>query len=374
MLGFQCRAFGRKKGFSMNPDPIRKIIHIDMDAFFASVEQKANPRLKGKPVIVGGQPGHRGVVAAASYEARVFGVRSAMPTSHAQRLCPDAIFVPPQFDLYKQVSQQIKEIFLSYTDLVEPLSLDEAFLDITGKHPSATWVANEIRTKIFQKTGLTASAGVAPGKFLAKIASEINKPNGIFVITPDEVLGFIERLPIRKFFGIGEATEEKMLRLGIRTGKDLQEHDLDFMVRNFGKTGVFYFQISRGIDQRQVKPERERKSISVERTFPEDIYSLVHLDTMLKKVCQELEERMLKKVLAGRTVHLKIRFENFETLTRSHSRSINTRRAGDFYETVKAMLSSLDLDDRGVRLLGVGCSNLLEANDPEQLTLPFDLT
>jgi len=356
----------------MDPHPIRKIIHIDMDAFYASVEQRDDPSLRGKPIAVGGKPGGRGVVAAASYEARAFGVRSAMPTMKAQRLCPSLIFVRPRFDIYKEVSGQIRDIFFSYTDLVEPLSLDEAYLDITGKHPSATWIANEIRRKIFEQTGLTASAGVAPGKFLAKIASDINKPNGIFVVTPDEVLPFIEQLPIRKFFGIGKATEEKMLQLGIHTGKDLQGHSRSFLMQHFGKTGYYFYQISRGIDERLVKPHRERKSISVERTFPEDIYSSHHMEEMIWKICLELEQRMEKKELTGRTINLKLRFENFETLTRSFSRSVSTRKAKVLYETAKAMITSIDIKGRGVRLLGLGCSQLHEPNDPEQLLLPFD--
>jgi len=371
-----CQSLGgRERGSSMGPGagphPQRKIIHIDMDAFYASVEQRDNPHLRGKPVLVGGQPGKRGVVAAASYEARAFGVRSAMPTIRAQQLCPTAIFVRPNFERYKQVSAQIQAIFKDYTPLVEPLSLDEAFLDVTGRARSATWIANEIRARIQNETRLTASAGVAPGKFLAKVASDIHKPNGIFVITPDEVHDFLAQLPIRKFFGVGKATEEKMKQLGISNGSDLQALSLDFLVRHFGKTGHFYYQISRGIDNREVKPSRERKSISVERTFPEDIYEVTHLDQMLQNVCEELSMRMEKKDLLGRTLHLKVRLENFETLSRSFSRSVPTRQMTDLYETASTLLSHIELKNRGVRLIGVGCSHLQDPDDPEQLLLPL---
>lgn len=242
---------------------VRKIIHIDMDAFFASVEQHDNPELRGKPVAVGGSA-ERGVVAAASYEARKFGVRSALPSKTAKRLCPELIFVMPRFDRYKEISGQIREIFAEYTDLIEPLSLDEAYLDVTENKKdisSATQIATEIRQKILEKTGLTASAGVSYNKFLAKTASDINKPNGQCVIKPAQAVAFVEALPIHKFFGIGKVTAEKLIQMGILTGKELKVQSLEFLVKNFGKVGKYYFEIARGQDHREVSPNRESKSI-----------------------------------------------------------------------------------------------------------------
>jgi len=249
---------------SKNDPPIRKIIHVDMDAFYASVEQRDHPEYKNKPLVVGGSPQGRGVVAAASYEARKFGIHSAMPASRAVKLCPNAIFVKPRFDVYKEVSHQIREIFFDYTDLVEPLSLDEAYLDVTEnfkQNPSATLIAREIKRRVKQETGLTASAGVASNKFLAKIASDLDKPDGLSVITPEEAEEFIEKLPIGDFYGVGKATQKKMLTLGIKTGSDLKTWEEIDLVKQFGKSGHHYYRIARGIDNRLVKPNRIRKLI-----------------------------------------------------------------------------------------------------------------
>ena len=271
-----------------NNQVARKIIHIDMDAFFASVEQRDFPELQGKPVIVGGQPHSRGVVAACSYEARKFGIHSAMPSSQAFRLCPDAVFVKPRFDAYRQASSIIREIFYSFTDLVEPPSLDEAYLDVshcTKHNGSATLIAQNIVTIIQQQTSLTASAGISYNKFLAKIASDINKPNGLYLITPKQGEAFIENLPIRKFHGIGKATEAKMTKLGIRNGKELKQASLQCLREYFGKAGLHYYQIARGIDPRPVKTNRPNKSIGIETTFEQDIFD--------KKVILKLLHQLL---------------------------------------------------------------------------------
>ena len=262
----------------------RKIIHIDMDAFFAAVEQRDNPELRGKPVIVGGDPGGRGVVATCSYEARRFGIHSAMSCARAYRLCPQARFVPPRFEAYRTVSLQIREIFHQYTDLVEPLSLDEAFLDVTDNKPaiqSATWVAQEILQKIKQVTGLTASAGVSYNKFLAKIASDMHKPDGLTVVTPEQAKAFIEVLPVRRFHGVGRVTEKRMQTLGILTGADLKKRPQQELDKNFGKAGQYYYQIARGIDLRPVLPNRVRKSIGKETTLSEDIADRGQIMTIL---------------------------------------------------------------------------------------------
>lgn len=264
----------------------RKIIHIDMDAFYASVEQRDNPQLRGKPIVVGGNPDSRGVVATCSYEARRFGIHSAMSCARAYRLCPQVVFVRPRFDAYQKVSQQIREIFFRYTDLVEPLSLDEAYLDVTTNKPgiqSATWVAQNICNEIRQKTSLTASAGVSYNKFLAKIASDVKKPNGLTVVTPEEAESFIAQLLIRRFHGVGRVTEKKMQKLGILTGADLRQHSLAELNKNFGKAGQYYFNIARGIDLRPVMPNRIRKSIGKETTLSEDITDIAQMLTIIGK-------------------------------------------------------------------------------------------
>lgn len=347
-----------------------------MDAFYASVEQRDFPEYRGKPVIVGGSPEGRGVVAAASYEVRRFGVHSAMPAAKAVRLCPQAIFVKPRFEVYREVSGQIREIFSEFTDLVEPLSLDEAYLDVTENHlgvPSATLIAQEIRKRIKEKTELTASAGVAYNKFLAKVASDINKPDGIAVITPEKAEAFLEELDIRAFHGIGEATEDKMKKLGIATGKDLKTWDKIDLVEQFGKVGRHYFRIVRGIDNRPVKAHRIRKSIGKERTFSEDIDDLEWIHKFLDELSEKIADSMQKKNAAGKTVTLKVRYDNFETITRSTSYSYYINDAKAIAESAKLLLEQTEVGDRKVRLLGITLSglNLNERGHFKQLKIPF---
>ena len=297
----------------------RKIIHIDMDAFYASVEQFDNPELKGKPLAVGGG-GERGVVSAASYEARKYGVKSAMSGVLAKQKCPELIFVPPRFDRYKEISQQIRNIFLDYTDLVEPLSLDEAFLDVSENrhdHPSATAIAEEIRARILEETGLTASAGISINKFTAKIASDINKPNGQKTIKPNEIEAFLERLPIHKFFGVGKATAERMHSWGIYNGHQLKQHSLEFLTANFGKAGKHYYNIVRGIQHSPVKPDRERKSLGAERTFSKNIKGDEEVLDALDKISDIVVKRLKSSNTKGKTITIKVKFSDFQTITRS---------------------------------------------------------
>lgn len=348
-----------------------------MDAFYASVEQRDFPEYRGKPVIVGGSPEGRGVVAAASYEVRKFGVHSAMPAAQAIRLCPQAIFVKPRFEVYRDISQQIRNIFFEFTDLVEPLSLDEAYLDVTENHvqlPSATLIAKEIRHRIKKETRLTASAGVAFNKFLAKVASDINKPDGLAVITPDEAEEFLENLEIGEFHGIGSATEAKMKSLDIYTGKDLKEWDEIDLVNQFGKTGRYYYRIVRGIDSREVKPHRIRKSIGKERTFAEDKKSLKWIHNFLEELAQKVSESMQTKPVSGKTVTLKVRYDDFETVTRSTSFSHYINDAEDIADTAKTLLEQTEAGERKVRLLGITISNLNlnEKGRFEQLEIPFE--
>lgn len=356
----------------------RKIIHIDMDAFFASVEQRDFPELRGKPVIVGGHPGQRGVVAAASYEARAFGIHSAMPSSRAHRLCPEAVFVKARFEVYRKVSEQVRSIFRQFTDLVEPLSLDEAFLDVTDNkksNPSATWIAKEIRQMIFVQTNLTASAGVAPNKFLAKIASDINKPNGMYVIPPNMTGTFIAKLPIGKFFGIGKATEKKMHELGIFSGADLKTWEETELIRHFGKSGHFYYEIARGRDGRAVSPHRIRKSVGVEETYDVDLVQLDRMKKELDTLGAVLAGRLGKAKLAGKTITLKLRYGNFDTVTRSQSQSHFVAEASRLSSIAKELLEQNFQEGQTVRLLGITVSNLNNQPKPSsklQLALPFD--
>lgn len=355
---------------------IRKIIHIDMDAFFASVEQRDFPQYKNKPVVVGGSPQGRGVVAAASYEARKFGVHSAMPASRAVRLCPKAIFLKPRFDVYKQVSHQIREIFYEYTDLVEPLSLDEAYLDVTFNHvdnPSATLIAKEIKKKIRETTGLIASAGISSGKFLAKIASDMDKPDGLFLIQPEEAEDFVESLEISKFHGVGKATQKKMELLGIYTGKDLKEWDEVDLVREFGKSGHHYYRIARAIDLREVKPDRIRKSIGKERTFAEDVIDMEWIESFIRELSGKVASAMEKPDAQGKTVTLKIRYKNFETITRSISVQHYLSSSDEISDLALHLLKDTEAGMREVRLIGVTVSNLNlnEASLGKQLEIPF---
>ncbi|MDI7776154.1 DNA polymerase IV [Asticcacaulis sp. EMRT-3] len=356
----------------INPPP-RKIIHVDMDAFFASVEQRDHPELRGKPVAVGGS-GTRGVVAAASYEARAYGVYSAMPGVTARRKCPELIFVPGRFDAYRAVSRQIRDIFEDYTPLVEPLSLDEAYLDVTENHKgmtSATDIAKEIRARIFEATHLTASAGVSYNKFLAKIASDQNKPNGLCVIRPDQGAAFVASLPVRKFHGVGPATAAKMQALGIETGADLRGRDLAFLVRHFGVSGRHYYNIARGVDHRAVRPDRERKSIGAENTFSSDISAFAPAWTELEPLVDKVWRHVEKHEVKARTVTLKVRFADFQTVTRSRTGSVITGKS-EMIAAVNALLLNVFPVSKGIRLLGVSLSNLHtpEAEKP-QLSLGF---
>ena len=345
----------------------RKIIHVDMDAFYASVEQLDDPSLKGKALAVGGSS-KRGVVAAASYEARKYGVRSAMPSVTAKRLCPDLIFVKARFDRYKEVSQQIRAIFLEYTDLVEPLSLDEAYLDVTHNkfdYPSATIIAYEIRRRIYETTGLTASAGISVNKFVAKIASDYNKPNGQKTIPPEEVLGFLEDLEIRKFYGIGKVTAEKMYQHGIFNGKDLKRQSLEYLQEHFGKSGAHYYNTVRGIHKSPVQPDRTRKSLGAERTFSENISSELFMKERLEQIAQEIEKRIAQSDVAGKTVTLKIKYRDFKTQTRSKTLE-HYIRSKDLILATAIELMEQERFRESVRLLGITLSNLNTQEDDEE--------
>jgi DNA polymerase IV len=338
---------------------LRKIIHVDMDAFYASVEQMDHPELKGKPLAVGGSE-VRGVVSAASYEARKFGVRSAMSGVQAKRNCPDLIFVRPRFDRYKEISQKIRKIFHDYTDLVEPLSLDEAYLDVTQNkkgNPSATLIAQEIRQRIFEEVGLTASAGISVNKFVAKIASDYNKPNGQKTVNPDEVEVFLEGLDIKKFYGIGKVTTEKMYQHGIFTGKDLKSKSKEYLEQHFGKSGRFYYYIVRGIHNSEVKPNRVSKSVAAEHTFNENLTSEIFMVDKLERIASELEKRLRKYSISGKTVTLKIKYSDFTQQTRSKTLPYFISDKGLLFETAKELLYQERLKE-SVRLLGISLNNL----------------
>ncbi|WP_373519260.1 DNA polymerase IV [Pricia sp.] len=338
---------------------MRKIIHVDMDAFYASVEQLDNPELLGKPIAVGGSS-QRGVVAAASYEARKFGVRSAMSSVLAKRNCPELIFVKARFDRYKEISKKIRKVFHEYTDLVETLSLDEAYLDVTVNkkgNPSATLIAKEIRQRIFEETGLNASAGISINKFIAKVASDINKPNGQKTVNPEEVLQFLEALEIRKFYGVGKVTSEKMYGLGIFTGRDLKQKSLEFLEDNFGKSGSYYYHVVRGIHHSEVKPHRIPKSVGAERTFSENLSSEIFMLERLEHIAEELERRLKKSNIAGKTVTLKIKYSDFTLNTRSKTLSYFIADKHLILETAKELLYQEELQN-SVRLLGISLANL----------------
>ena len=353
----------------------RKIIHIDMDAFYASVEQHDFPELKGKPLAVGG--GMYGVVAAASYEARKFGVRSAMPGKTALEKCPQLIVVKPRFQRYKEISQQIRKIFYEFTDLVEPLSLDEAYLDVTENKKnmeSANDIAREIRRRIFEETGLTASAGISINKFLAKVASDYNKPNGQKTIHPTQILDFMEDLPIEKFFGIGKVTANKMHELHIFKGSDLKKKSLDDLLKLFGKSGNYYYNVVRGIHNSEVKPHRIQKSVAVEETFWENLLDEETVFKQLKIISEELEIRLSKKEIKGKSLTLKIKYKDFTQYTRSKTQEVYFDGNLDFYETAQK-LWELRPFDKPVRLLGLSLSNLNISEKKQisvQLKIPFE--
>jgi DNA polymerase-4 len=344
----------------------RKIIHIDMDAFYASVEQRDNADLRGKPVAVG-SPRERGVVAAVSYEARRFGVHSAMASVTAKRKCPDLIFVRPRFETYKQVSLHIRAIFAEFTTLIEPLSLDEAYLDVTENLkdiPFATQVAQEIRARIHEDTALTASAGISYNKFLAKLASDQRKPNGQFVITPEMGPPFVESLPVEKFHGIGPATAAKMNRLGIHTGANLKAQSLAFLQERFGKAASYYYWISRGVDDRPVQPDRIRKSVGAENTFERDLWAFEDMSAELQPLLDKVWSYCGQAEITGRTVTLKVKFQDFEQITRSRSFDVPVESRAALERASLDLLSALFPVSKGVRLLGVTLSSL--NNDGER--------
>lgn len=368
------RALGAKRK-SVNAPPPRKIIHVDMDAFYASVEQRDDPALRGRPVAVGG--GHRGVVAAASYEARLFGVRSAMPSVTAKRRCPDLIFVKPRFDAYKAVSNQIRAIFADYTDLIEPLSLDEAYLDVSEDRRalgSARAIAEEIRARIRAETGLTASAGVSYCKFIAKLASDQNKPDGICVIPPTRGAAFVATLPVKRFHGVGPVTAAKMERLGIHTGADLAAWSLPELEAHFGSSGSWYWRIARGIDDRPVRSHRAHKSVSAERTFDEDLTEPAALTAELDRVAGLAWARIERVGARGRTVTLKVKYSDFTLITRSRSFTEPVATLADFAAAGQSLLAALHPVPRGIRLLGLGVHSIVETdvNGPLQLGLAID--
>ncbi|AHG49172.1 DNA polymerase IV (plasmid) [Rhizobium leguminosarum bv. trifolii CB782] len=344
----------------LNSTPVRKIVHVDMDAFYASVEQRDNPELRGKPIAVGGSAA-RGVVAAASYEARVFGVHSAMPSVTAKRKCPELIFVPPRFDVYKAVSQQIREIFAEYTSMIEPLSLDEAYLDVTQNLKGmeiATEIATEIRARIKQVTGLNASAGISYNKFLAKMASDLNKPNGQAVITPKNGPAFVAALPVKKFHGVGPATAEKMHRLGIDTGADLKAKTLEFLVEHFGKSGPYFHGIARGIDERQVKPNRVRKSVGAEDTFSQDVHAYEPAREGLRPLIEKVWGYCEANEIGAKTVTLKVKYADFTQITRSKTVVVPLPAITDLEDIIGVLLAPIFPPRKGIRLLGVTLSSL----------------
>lgn len=359
----------------------RKIIHIDMDAFYASVEQRDNPELRGKPIVVGGLPeGRGGVVATASYEARKFGIRSAMPSKRALQLCPHAIFIRPRFDAYKEASRHIREIFQRYTDLIEPLSLDEAYLDVTEDKlgiGSAIEIAVQIKQAIRDELQLTASAGVSINKFVAKIASDINKPDGLKFIGPSAIEAFMETLPVEKFYGVGKVTANKMKKMGLHTGADLKKLAQEDMKQHFGKAGSFYFNIVRGIDDRPVQPHRETKSMGAEDTFPYDLTEVEEMNAELDKITETVVKRLKRYELQGRTITLKVKYSDFRQITRNRSFTKPVADADTIAATAKELLLASGIDEVKIRLLGISLSNFGEVepkpmgkdSHPDQLRL-----
>jgi DNA polymerase-4 len=354
--------------------PFRKIIHVDMDAYYASVAQLDNPELRGKAIAVGGNE-LRGVISAASYEARKFGVKSAMSSNLAKQKCPHLIFVKTDFARYKEISAKIRAIFYEYTDLVEPLSLDEAYLDVTENkkgNPSANDIAREIRQRIFDEIGLRASAGISINKFIAKVASDINKPNGQKTVHPNEVILFLEELPVNKFYGVGKVTAAKMYNLGIFVGNDLKKKSLEELVKFFGKAGTNYYNIVRGIHNSKVKPNRIQKSIAAERTFNENISSEIFMIDKLEKIADELERRMKKSDTKGKTITLKIKYSDFTQQTRSKTKAVFMQTKREFFPVVKELLFQEKLKN-SVRLLGISFGNLnTEKKEPVWVQLQFE--
>ncbi len=351
----------------------RKILHIDMDAFFASIEQRDNPELRGKPIVVGGKPNTRGVIAAASYEARQYGLRSAMPSSRAVQLCPEVVFVSSRFQQYREVSKHVHQIFSDYTDLIEPLSLDEAYLDVTdtlGLNGTATKIAQSIRQRIQKELNLTASAGVSYNKFIAKIASDINKPNGICVVPPDKGPALLASLPIGRFHGVGKVTERRMMENGISTGQDLKALSLVELQALFGRSAQYYYNIVRGIDHRPVRTSRVRKSIGSETTFHQDIDCKTTMLSVLEKLASEVSDSLLKKESQASTVTLKVRYSDFTTITRQISNQ-HIKTAIDIMAALPLLLEKTDINEKKVRLLGVSVSQLSprESYQPSQLIL-----
>jgi len=347
------------------PQPsYRKIIHIDMDAFYASVEQRDNPEYRGKPLVVGGLPqGRGGVVATASYEARKFGIRSAMPSKQALQLCPHALFVRPRFDAYKEASGKIREIFSRYTDLIEPLSLDEAYLDVTNDKlgiGSAIDIAKQIKQAIRDELQLTASAGVSINKFVAKIASDINKPDGLTFIGPSAIGAFMEKLPVEKFHGVGKVTAEKMKKMGLHCGADLKNLGEGELLKHFGKVGLFYYQIVRGIDEREVQPHREIKSLAAEDTFAYDLTSIDEMEAELDKIALVVYNRLIKNNLKGRTITLKVKYSDFKQITRNKSFINPVADLEIISTTAKQLLAATSPGDKKIRLLGISLSNFGE--------------
>jgi DNA polymerase-4 len=359
----------------------RKIIHIDMDAFYASVEQRDDPALRGKPVIVGGTIKERGVVAACSYEARKFGVRSAMSTAKAMQLCPGAILVHPNFNKYEEVSNQINEIFHEYTCLVEPASLDEAYLDVTENEKqieSATEIAKQIKQKIYEKTGLTASAGVSYNKFLAKVASGFKKPDGLTVVAPKNADAFISKLPIGSFHGVGKVTEKEMNKIGVRTGLDLNKKTMEELTEHFGKSGEWFYNLTRGIDDSPVEPNWERKSIGRETTLPEDITDMKKIREILEELCFEVEKLLKETDKKGKTITLKIKYFDFQQITRSITVDKPVQSGATIMGYIQDLLLKTDAGKKKIRLLGVSMHNFNETRpmpvkppDKTQLDLPF---
>lgn len=356
---------------------IRKIIHVDMDAFYASVEQRDNPEYRGRPIIVGGSPeGRGGVVATASYEARKYGVRSAMSSKQAQKLCPGALFVRARFDAYKEASAKIREIFSRYTDLIEPLSLDEAYLDVTNDKlgiGSALEIAKRIKEDIRRELNLTASAGVSVNKFVAKVASDINKPDGLKFIGPSSIKAFMESLPIEKFYGVGKVTASKMRQLGIHTGADLKRMKESDLIRHFGKSGRFYYRIVRGIDNREVQTHREAKSLAAEDTFPYDLRNMEEMEAELEKIGRIVTERLERKSLSGRTITLKIKFADFRQITRNRSFAEPICDYETIISTAKELLGNTILDEQRIRLLGISVSNFGQGGKDETFNQQLSL-